>query len=164
KRTAANGASRGAPSFMTTTTRSTGSIAKLVPRCKSERTSSQRFRHAREGGHPGPTLRTPPWIPACRGNDGIISQPTKRRAALAGRPSQASAVLQPVAQPHRAPFQHLTACQRHRAERGARVGLVFAGIEGVGPAPRAVHRRADREADLVDQAGPEKRAIRLAAA
>jgi hypothetical protein len=76
----------------------------------------------------------------------------------------ASAVLQPVAESDRAAFENLTTFERHQAERSSRVGLVLAGIEGVGPAPRAVHRRADREADLVDQAGPQKRAVRLAAA
>jgi hypothetical protein len=79
-------------------------------------------------------------------------------------PPRGSAVLQPVAQPHRAAFENLTAFQRHREERSAHIALVLAGIEGVGPAPRAVDRRADREADLVDQAGPQKRAVRLAAA
>src|SRR5262249_41991996 len=93
-----------------------------------------------------------------------LSQTTKRRAALAGPTSRASAVLQPIAEPDRAAFENLTAFQRHRAERSSRVGLVLARIEGVGPALRAVHRRADRKADLVDQAGPQKRAVRLAAA
>src|SRR5580704_7110588 len=69
-----------------------------------------------------------------------------------GGPRMASAVLQPVAEPDRAAFENLTTFERHQAERSSRVGLVLAGIEGVGPAPRAVHRRADREADLVDQA------------
>src|SRR5262249_47413018 len=66
--------------------------------------------------------------------------------------------------PDRAAFENFTAFQRHRAERSSRVALVLAGIEGVRPAPRAVHRWAHREADLVDQAGPQKRAVRLAAA
>src|SRR6185437_9592692 len=33
-----------------------------------------------------------------------------------------------------------------------------------GSTPCAVYRRADRKADLVDQAGPQKRAVRFAAA
>jgi hypothetical protein len=33
--------------------------------CKSSRTSYQRLRHAREGGHPGPMLWMPPWARAC---------------------------------------------------------------------------------------------------
>ena len=89
---------------------------------------------------------------------------TKKGAGFVKQTSRASAVLQPVAEPHRAAFQHLTAFQLHRAQRGWRVGLVLAGIEGVGTALRAVHHRADREADLVDQAGPQKRAVRLATA
>src|SRR6267378_1196183 len=80
----------------------------------------------------------------------------RKGGRLAGRPSHASAVLQPVAEPDRAAFENLAALERHRVERSSRVGLVLAGIEGIGPAARAVHRRADREADLVDQAAPQK--------
>ena len=62
----------------------TGKFAALVLRCKSLRMSSQRFRCARESGHPGPMLRIPPleparqggrawgrlWAPACAGVTG----------------------------------------------------------------------------------------------
>ena len=50
-----------------------------VAGCINARTSFHRFRHARKSGHPepapglnrGPTLRTPPWIPACAGMTGL---------------------------------------------------------------------------------------------
>src|SRR5215471_16159194 len=82
------------------------------------------------------------------------------RAALArqnrrGR-RRASAVLQPIAQPNRAALQYLGARQGHCGDRRRYAGIAVARVENAWRALRAVDGGADRKADLVDQAGPQK--------
>src|SRR4051812_39192143 len=74
------------------------------------------------------------------------------------------AVLEPIPQPDDATLQHLAAYQCHRADRCCDAGILVAGVEDAGRAFGAVDRGADSEADLVDQAGPQKRPVRAAAA
>src|SRR5438874_13431176 len=75
-----------------------------------------------------------------------------------------SAVLEPVAEPNHAALQHLGARQGHRADRRRDAGILVTGIEDARRALCSIDGGADRNADLVDQAGPQKGPVRAAAA
>src|SRR5215468_8709006 len=76
----------------------------------------------------------------------------------------ASAVLQPIAEPNRAALQYLGTRQGHRGNRRRYAGIPVAGVKDARRTLSSIDSRADRNADLVDQSGPQKGPIRAAAA
>src|SRR5262249_25014983 len=76
----------------------------------------------------------------------------------------ASPVLEPITEPNHAALQHLGAGQCHREDRRCDAGILVAGVEDARRALRSIDGGADRQADLVDQAGPQKGPVRAAAA
>src|SRR5438128_11557811 len=77
---------------------------------------------------------------------------------------RASAALKSIAEPNRGALKHLTAFERHRADRGWSAGIFIAGVEDTRRAFGAVDGRTDHKAQLVDEAGSKEGAVRAAAA
>src|SRR5438105_4407974 len=97
-----------------------------------------------------------------------------RRAAISGpflpchvslrAGAAASNALDAIAEPNRAALQHLAAFERHRAERCGDARILFSTVEDTRRAFRAVHGRKYGQADLIDEAGTKKGAVRYPAA
>ena len=99
--------------------------------------------------------RLPVSIASIRDRPLTTPYPTHDAARLDVR-RRASAALQPVAEPHHPALQHLTAFERHSAERGWCAGLIVAGVEDARRTLCAVHGWENRQAELVDEARARK--------
>src|ERR1700740_3312402 len=85
-----------------------------------------------------------------------ITKPPGSRETIDRCSPRLSAVAETIAQPQRAVLQRLVALQRHRLDRRPQVLVRLARVEDTRRALAAVHRRAEDEADLVDEPGPQE--------
>src|SRR5690348_11794658 len=69
-----------------------------------------------------------------------------------------------IAEPHRAPVQYLAALERHLRDWGPNLGVPWGRVENARRALRPVDRGKDGDADLIDEAGAQKRAVVATAA